>query len=953
MELDVLGPLEVVGGTGIELQGSMVRRLAAALAVSPRGASVDVLVDALWGDDPPTSCRKTVQGFVHRLRRTLGASAVLTTSNGYRLDHERVQVDVASFDAELDAAAELRDAAPSREALALVEAALRRWRGLPFPELGEWPGVIAERARLAERRRVGEELRAELRLEDGLSDLLIGDLVALVADSPLRERRWGLLIEATRRSGRPAEALRMFERARSTLVDALGAEPGPALQAVYRQLLEETEAPARDGAPCSTLPTPRTSFVGRDADLAVLDELLERERLVTLVGAGGSGKTRLAIELGHRWLRRRAEPVWFADLTALVDRAGIASAIITAAMGRRPPVEYPDAAVAAAIDGEQGLLIVDNAEHLLSRVASMVDDVLESAPGVRFVVTSREPLGIEGEVRWPVGPLSGGLAGDAVALFVARARACAPSFPTDEEQLAEVAKLCTDLDRLPLALELAAARVGTLSPAELRRQLAVHGDLPAEVGPPPGRPRPGRARWTSLAAALRSSTEALSAPTRLAFDRLTVLPDSFDLAAAGQVCGLGEGEALLVVESLHRKSLLESSPTPSGTRFRMLETVRRHAATELSRAPATEADARGALLGWAVAQGAAYEQLVAERRTGSAIQLADREQHNLRAALDWAEAGGSAADGIKVIVSTEDWWRAAGNTAEAWERLRALLDRADAGQEVPEHTWLRGVTCLAVFAAFLDEAAQQVAAELVERARQRLERVADAELRLRMATELAWVQLDLSDPTAGHRLRALLAESRRLGGLMESSLLHYLAIWQLSHNDAGGALASAEACATSARSSRNDVSLAHSAELWGLALIGNGRQPEARDHFRQAVVGMVSVDHLGCALHCMESITWWASSQGKLDEARRLLGLTDALRRSLRRVRFSVEHHAHDAALAQCGEPISPSGPDLVGQAFAVVEELLGMAGDEPASGRPGHAPATTLGRTLSRPAWL
>jgi predicted ATPase len=458
---------------------------------------------------------------------------------------------------------------------------LRRWRGLPFPELGEWPGVLADRARLTERWRLGEELRAELRIQDGVSETLVGDLEALVADAPLRERRWSLLIEATRRSGRSSEALRVFERARSTLIDALGAEPGPSLQTLYRQLLNETAgASPDDGARRSTLPTPRTSFVGRHADLAVLDELLDRERLVTLVGAGGSGKTRLAIELGRRWLRRRAGPVWFADLTALLDPAGIASAVSTAT-GRTGPVESPDTAVSAAAAGGHALLIVDNAEHLLGEVASLVDDVLEAAPGARFVVTSREPLGLDGEVHWPVGPLSGGLAGDAVTLFVARARACAPNFSTDEEQLAEVAKLCTDLDRLPLALELAAARVGTLSPAELRRQLALHGDLPAAFSPPQGRRRPGRARWTSLGAALRWSTDALTTPVRSAFVRLAVLPDSFDLAAAVQLCGLGEGETLHVVESLHRKSLLETSSAPSGTRFRMLETVRRHAANEL------------------------------------------------------------------------------------------------------------------------------------------------------------------------------------------------------------------------------------------------------------------------------------------------------------------------------------------------------------------------------------
>ena len=324
--------------------------------------------------------------------------------------------------------------------------------------------------------------------------------------------------------------------------------------------------------------------------------------------------------------------------------------------------------------------------------------------------------------------------------------------------------------------------------------------------------------------------------------------DSFDLAAAAQVCGLGEGDTLHVVESLQRKSLLETSPAPTGTRFRMLETVRRHAATELAGTPSNEADACDALLRWAVAQGARYEQLVAEHDTGSAIQLADREQHNLRAALDWAAARGSAVDGVTVIVSTEDWWRAAGHTAKAWERLRALLDRVDAGPEVQEHSWLRGVTCVAVFAAFLDEAAQHIAADFVERACNRLLRVDDAELRLRMAIELAWVQLDLSDATAGDRLKALLAESLRLGGLMESSLLHYLAIWQLTQNDTVGALASAEACAKAARRSGNEVSLAHSAELWGLVL------PAIADIPRR---GTSSVRH---SLGWCQSTTWAACS---------------------------------------------------------------------------------------------
>jgi hypothetical protein len=386
----------------------------------------------------------------------------------------------------------------------------------------------------------------------------------------------------------------------------------------------------------------------------------------------------------------------------------------------------------------------------------------------------------------------------------------------------------------------------------------------------------------------------------------------------------------------------------------MLETVRRHAA-ELAVPGSEHDDARDGLLRWAVAQAAGYQHLARERGTGAAMELADREQHNLRAALDRAATGGSAIDGITVIADTDDWWRAAGHTAEAWERLRQLLDLAASNDAVPERTWLHGVTCLAVFAAFLDEDAQRVAAELVQATVQRLEHVADHELRLRLATELAWVQLDLGDRTVGRRLGALLAESRRLGGLMESSILHYLGIWQLTHGDLDGAHASADACAASAHRSGNDVSTAHSAELWGLVLTGHRRAGEARDHLEQALRGMVSIDHLGCVLHCMESIAWWASSDGRDEHARRLLGLTVALRRALRRTRFSVERHAYEAAVARSGEPIPPTGTDLIGQAFTLVDELFATTEPREAPGDGGarRSIATDLGRALSRPSWL
>jgi hypothetical protein len=378
--------------------------------------------------------------------------------------------------------------------------------------------------------------------------------------------------------------------------------------------------------------------------------------------------------------------------------------------------------------------------------------------------------------------------------------------------------------------------------------------------------------------------------------------------------------------------------------------VRRHAAQELGEEPGADCAARDALLRWAAAEAAAYRARAEEHGHRFAMDLVEREQHNMRAALDWAASGGSAVDGIAVLYGTEDWWRAAGHTAEAWDRLRGLLERA-VDDDVPERTWLQGVTSLVVFAAFLDDAAQAVSTELLNRAEQRLAQVPDPELRLRLATELAWVRLDMADAGGGGRFVELLAESHRLGGLMASSLLHYLAIWQLTHDEPPAALASARSCAVSAAATGNDVSQAHSAELLGLVLTTNGRPEEARGHLRVALDAMVAVDHLGCVVHCMESIAWWATSVARLDDARRLLGHCIGLRQALRRARFSVERYAYEAAVARCGEPVVPADVDLIAGGLELAAELLGAAED--GLGLTGRAAGAALDHRLSRPAWM
>ncbi|MFN0026448.1 MAG: ATP-binding protein [Acidimicrobiales bacterium] len=857
------------------------------------------------------------------------------------------------FEHELANAEALETAGHSAAALAAVGAALQKRRGIPFADLGDWPGVLVERTRLEERFCLAEELMAELRMEHCPSDSLLGDLEGLVARAPLRERRWWLMIEASRRAGRSAQALAIFERARTAMIGALGAEPGPALQAQYHQLLTETapiDSTTRWGpSPVITLPVPRSSFVGRAVEVERLLGLIGRERLLTLVGVGGSGKTRLAIEVGHRWALQQAEPVGFADLTAVADPSGLVGAVAVAAgLGTGYGNAHP-AELGAQLRGHSGLLVLDNAEHLLGGLADLVDQILEAAPFLRLVVTSREPLAVDGERRWPVGPLSGGPDGDAVALFLARAQARRPDFPCHVASLQDVTALCEALDGLPLALELAAGWVDVLSPADLRGRLRAEGDLPtAQLNRLSPSPRSGGRRFTSIDAALRWSTETLPPELSIAFHRLAVLPDGFGLSAAGRVCGLSDEQVLPVIESLLDKSLVSSAYRGGSVRFRMLDTVRRHARAGLAGLPPAEVSAHDGLLRWAAATARRYWELASEGRHRVAMELGDLEQQNLRAALDWAAESGSVADGVIVMCRMEDWWRSSGHTFEAWERLRHLLDRAQR-EPVPERLWLEGVICLAAFATFAGDPARSEISKLIAPAERKLDQLSDRRLALRLATQLAWISLELTDVGTGPRLRDLLAESRRLGGLMESSLLFHLAYWQLSHSPID-ALATAADCETAADRNGNGVSRAHAAEVHGLVLTANGQLAAARDRFAVALDGLTAGDSLGCVLHCMESVAWWAASRGHTEAAQSLLGLALGIRRVLRRVRNNHEAFGYAAAVACCGEPTPASGSDLVATAVALARQLLGVTVSvDPQEGAVEGSSSTSL----SRPAWL
>ncbi|MBB2922147.1 BTAD domain-containing putative transcriptional regulator [Cellulomonas cellasea] len=617
MDVGVLGPLEVRTDDGtVAVAGARQRALLAAL-VAHRGRTVgvDVLVDTLWPDDPPPSAAHTLHTHVSRLRRTLEVP-VHAHDGGYVLDLADGQVDAALFEAWL-AEAERADAVT---AVTLTESALGLWRGPAFGGAADLPGVRAEARRLEERRTAARRALVDHLVAAGRGGDAVPLAEALVADVPIDERAWAGLVRALVAAGRPADGTTAFGRAVAAL-DELGLVPSAGLRRAHDEALgvraaalgvrpaAPTSAPAdtsgtvaaarptgaRRGPAATTVPVPPTSLVGRDDDLADLRLLLGAARLVTLVGPGGVGKTRLALELARRVADGFTSGVRVVELGTVRDAAALpAAALAPLGLG----AEAGPATTALRRLGDLDVLVlVDNGEHLLDAAAALVEGVLAGARA-RVVVTSRERLGVPGEHVHVVAPLATAATPSGPAarrLFLDRAGAAGPVDATLDVTLVD--RVVQALDGLPLAIEMAAARTATVSLAELAAMLADDPRAPASpgagaaaaaadgtdavLGPADGAAalrhphRTGPERHRSLGSVIAWSEALLDPAEREALHRWPVFAGPVEASDAAAVVGAGRG----TVEALVRRSLLlpqpgdPQHPAPR-TRYRMLHTVR-------------------------------------------------------------------------------------------------------------------------------------------------------------------------------------------------------------------------------------------------------------------------------------------------------------------------------------------------------------------------------------------
>ncbi|MFF0258376.1 BTAD domain-containing putative transcriptional regulator [Streptomyces microflavus] len=707
-------------GTAVPIGGARLRALLTVLALHPgRTVPAGVLVGEVWDGDPPADAAGALQALVGRLRRALGRSAVESVESGYRLAAPPDAVDLHRFERLAGEGSRALEEGDAVKAVTVLDEALALWGGPPLADL---PDRAAPASRLESRRLGARRARLEALRLLGRADEALWELAALCAAHPLDEPLQALRIRALRDAGRTAEALAAYDEVRTILSERLGTDPGPELRGLYGELLHQEAAPAAPQPPAPhpgqapeeppvpgkqpTRPPPQpsppasgnlrarlTSFVGRDPDIAALREDLTRTRLVTLLGPGGAGKTRLSQETAEAVADAWPDGVWLAELAPVDDPAAVPEAVLSA-VGARDTVLRGAGAEELRAFTEHGagdplvrlteycsrrrmLLLLDNCEHVVDAAAALADHLLTHCPQLTVLATSREPLGVPGEFVRPVEPLPDPMA---LRLLAERGAAARPGFrtDTDEETAAACAEICRRLDGLPLAIELAAARLRMLTPRQIADRLDDRFRLLTSGS------RTVLPRQQTLRAVVDWSWELLDGAERAVLRRLSVFAGGCGIAAAEEVCALpapadgvavGPLDVAALLGSLVDKSLVVAAPGEDAEmRYRLLETVGEYAAERLAEAGERDAVERRHLVHYRE-----FARTTGPKLRGAgqrqAIELFRREYENLRTALRHAVAAGEEQEGLCLVLSLSWYWMMRDLNADArqWAEAVAAL----------------------------------------------------------------------------------------------------------------------------------------------------------------------------------------------------------------------------------------------------------------------------------------
>jgi predicted ATPase/DNA-binding SARP family transcriptional activator len=665
VQVGVLGPVEVSrDGSPVPIAGARMRALLTRLALG-RGRAVAAgdLIDAVWGaaesDDPANA----LQSLVSRLRRALGDPAsVVPTPGGYRLAVNADDVDAHRFETLARSGRSSLRAGRFDDAATALTQALSLWRGAALADLPDDPWAAA----LTDARQAALEDRLEADIGRGLAAEAAAELEIIVAAAPMRERAAALLMDALVADGRGAEALSVYERTRSGLADELGADPGAGLIERHLRILRSEPPAASEARRARTnLRGALTTFVGREADMSAVAERLSEHRLVTLVGPGGSGKTRLAGEVGSAMVDRFPDGVWLVELAGVTDPGDVVGAAVgtlgvreaalfdTRSAGvRRGPLEQ----LHDALTDRDLLLILDNCEHVLDAVAELVEYLLTRCPGLRILTTSRESLALPGESLYPVPPLGHSSDGAAVVLFLDRAHAIGSAVVDD---LPAVQEICRRLDGLPLAIELAAARTRGLTVRQIADRLNDRFRLLS------GGNRVAVARHRTLRAVVEWSWSLLTADERWLLEQLSVFAGGASVESADAIWTAAgrRGDTVDLLAALVDKSLLQlvNASTP---RYRMLETIREFGVDRMAeRDELAAARARHAehFRDWAVS----VEPLTRTSEQMVWIARFNDERDNVFAAIQHLMDTGAADDAVTLAMAMGWFWTMRGEHAVA------------------------------------------------------------------------------------------------------------------------------------------------------------------------------------------------------------------------------------------------------------------------------------------------
>jgi len=715
LRIGLLGPLQLRDGTGrtVHVGGRQLRVLLILLALDAgRVVPPSALAEQIWSSEPPANPGNALQTLVSRLRaelRRAGLGHVIESHPvGYRLAVRPDAVDALAFESLAARGRRALAGGDPGQAAEMLRAALQSWRGQPLADAAGNDFADAAAARLTELRSsaLADRIEADLALGEGAS--LVGELRGLLSADPLTERPRALLMRALYAAGRQAEAIEVYHQARELLAGQLGVDPSAQLEQVYLRILrgeegvpatrtstvrssensfdtERAVVPAQGTSVPPAAPSPLTSFVGRDTEVSRVLKNLGSARLVTLTGPGGVGKTRLAAEVSGRL----AGGAWFVELAPVSDPAEVAYAVL-GTLGVRERVIAPRSGdprtgpldrLAAALADRDDVLILDNCEHVIDAAAALAGRVLAACPRVRIVATSRQPLRIDGETLCPVPPLPvpslSSVGGSyesfaSVRLLRDRAAAVRPDFDLDAGNAAAVTRICRALDGMPLAIELAAVWLRTLTPAQLAERLDDRFALLT------GGSRTALPRHRTLRAVVDWSWDLLEPGEQALARRLAVFPAGATLAMAEQVCADGllpSAQVLPALSGLVDKSIIAAGQAADGAsppRYRMLETVRAYGLERL--AEAGEHDRiRDTFAACYLDLAETADPLLRTAGQGRWLRELAAEQDNLHAALRWAISRRDADTALRFVRALGWYWQLRAQPGEPDELAKAVL----------------------------------------------------------------------------------------------------------------------------------------------------------------------------------------------------------------------------------------------------------------------------------------